>query len=289
MAENGGDTKVEATPRAHLSDLFRAGKELTVTDANDVKYVLWMQRPTAVQQEEAREAANVRALRLRMQYKERDGDRYLVLHQTMEEMVDHELLVETRSKYNEGDLRNQAFNEVMYNEDHGEDWKKNDRYVSLLGALSDRWEEISLYNSQMVKAESEERILPEEDEQLQELLAQQEKFGDQVNVRVAELVAEEMEKHVNKPDAQLRNEIVKESIEVESRVYWYETHQIRMLYYSCRNPDDHDKFYFDVADDVLNLPSHIRQDLYNAYDELERGSEDVKNSLSLPSSLDLSE
>jgi len=283
------ETEQETKPRAHLSDLFRAGEELTITDANDVKYVLWMQRPTAVQQEEAREAANVRALRLRMQYKERDGDRYLVLHQTMEDMTDHEMLVETRSKYNEGDLRTQAFNEVMYDEDHGEDWKKDDRYVSLLSALSGRWDEIAKYNTQMEEADSQERILPEEDEQLQELLAQQEKFGDQVNVRVAELVAEEMEKHINKPDAQLRNEIVKESIEVESRVYWYETHQIRMLYYACRSPDDHDKFYFDVPDDVLNLPSHIRQDLYNAYDELERGSEDVKNSLSLPSSSDSSE
>ncbi len=282
------DTEQEATPRAHLSDLFRAGKELTITDANDVEYVLWMQRPTAVQQEEAREAANVRALRLRMQYKERDGDRYLVLHQTMEDMPDEQLL-ETRSKYNEGDLRNQAFNEVMYSEDHGEDWKTDDRYVSLLSALSERWDEIARYNQQMVEAESDERILPEDDEQLQELLSQQEVFTNQVNVRVEELVAEERKKHENKPLAQLRNEIVKESIEVESRVYWYETHQIRMLYYACRSTEDHDKFYFDKAEDVLNLPSHIRQDLYSAYDDLERGSEEVKNSLSLPSSLDSSE
>ncbi len=283
MAEEP-DAAVQAKPRAHLSDLFRAGKQLTITDSNDVEYVLWMQRPTATQQEDAREAANVKSLRLKMQYKERDGDRYLVLHQTMEEMEEHDELVETRAKYKDGDIRNQAFNEVLYSEDHGEDWKKEDRYLSLLGAITDRWDEINRYNEQMEEAESDERITPTEDEQLLELLDQQNKFGDQVQVRTDELMEEEKARHVNKPDAQLRNEIVKESIDVESRVYWYETHQIRMLYYACRRTEDHDKFYFDVAEDVLNLPSHIRQDLYNAYDELERGSEDVKNSLSLPSS-----
>lgn len=281
--------ETKSKPRAHLSDLFRAGKELTVTDANDVEYVLWMQRPTATQQEEAREAANIKSLRLKLQYKERDGDRYLVLRETMEEMTDHEELLDTRAKYKEGDLRNQSFNEVLYNEDFGEDWQTEDRYLSLLTALSDRWDEIAKYNTQMEEADSDDRILPEDDDQLQELLDQQSRFGDQVNERVAELIAEERAKHDNKPDAQLRNEIVKESIDVESRVYWYETHQIRMLYYACRKTEDHDKFYFDEADDVLNLPSHIRQDLYNAYDELERGSEDVKNSLSLPNSLDSSE
>ena len=275
--------------RAHLSDLFRAGKELTVTDNNDVEYVLWLQRPSATQQEEARESANVRALRLKMQYKERDGDRYLVLHETMEEMTDHEELLDTRTKYNEGDIRNKAFNEVLYNEDHGEDWDTDGRYLALLGALSDRWEEINRYNEEMEAADSEDRILPEEDDSLQELLEQQQKFSDQVNTRVDELIEAEKQKHVNKPDAQLRNEIVKESIDVESRVFWYETHQIKMLYYACRRTEDHDKFYFDSADDVLNLPTHIRQDLYTAYDDLERGSEEVKNSLSLPSSSDSSE
>ena len=110
MAEDS-ETVVQAKPRAHLSDLFRAGKQLTITDSNDVEYVLWMQRPTATQQEDAREAANVKSLRLKMQYKERDGDRYLVLHQTMEEMDDHDELVETRAKYKDGDIRNQAFND----------------------------------------------------------------------------------------------------------------------------------------------------------------------------------
>ncbi len=276
--------EAETKPRTHLSDLFKSGKELTVTDGDGIEYVLWIQRPTATQQDEARDAANTRALRLKMQYKAKDGDRYLVLADTMDSMTDHDELVSTRAKYNEGDFRNQAFNEVLYDEERGTDWNKDGKYLALIGAISDRWDEISRYNEQMIEAESDDRLQPEDDEQLQTLLDEQQEFSDEVNERVEELSEEEQLKHVNKPDAQLRNEIVKESIEVEAKLFWYETFQIKMLYFACRKTEDNDLFYFSEPEDVLNLPSHIRQDLYNAYEELERGSEEVKNSLSLPSS-----
>lgn len=284
MAEDQDDAsaKPSAKPKAHLSDLFKVGKVVTVTDADDVEYVLWLQRPTATQQDEARDAANTRALRLKMQYKERDGDRYLVLAATMDEMTDHDELVTTRSRYNEGELRSQAFNEVLYSEDHGQDWNTDDRYLSLIKAISDRWDELAKYNTQMEEAESDDRILPEDDDQLQELLDTQKEFSDEVGKRTEELVGEEKAKHINKPDAQLRNEIVKESIETESKLFWYETYQVKMLYYACRTTEDHGKFYFDKSDDLLNLPSHIRQELYLQYEELEKGSEELKNSLSLP-------
>lgn len=278
------ETEQKAKPRAHLSDLFKAGKEVTVTDHNDVEYVLWLQRPTATQQDEARDAANTKSLRLKMQYKERDGDRYLVLASTMDEMTDHEELVTTRARYEEGEFHNQAFNEVLYADDRGSDWSTDDKYLSLISAISDRWDEIAKYNTQMDEADSDDRILPEDDDQLQELLDQQQVFSNEVEERVGELAEVERKKHINKPDAQLRNEIVKESIETESKLYWYETYQVRMLYYACRSTDDHKKFYFDQSDDLLNLPTHIRQELYLQYEELEKGSEDVKNSLSLPTS-----
>jgi len=278
------EEKEEPKGRPHLSDLFKVGTEIVITDSDGDQYPLWVQRPTSVQQDEAREAANGRMIRLKQQYESKEGDRYLTLKQTMEEVDDLESLLEMRIAYKGSALREQAFNEVLYGEDHGTDWQLDNRYLSILNAVSDRWEEISRYNEEMEKAESEDRILPEKDEQLVDLLAQQQVFSDEVQVRIDVLSKEEENLHKNKPLAQLRNEVVKESIDTEARLYWYETYQIRMLYYATRELDDHDIFYFEKAEDVLELPSYIRQELYTAYEELERGSEEVKNSLSLPSS-----
>jgi hypothetical protein len=57
-----------------------------------------------------------------------------------------------------------------------------------------------------------------------------------------------------------------------------------MLYYACRYPDDKKKMYFGDPSEVLEIPDYIRKQLFEAYERLEAGSDDVKNSLSLPSS-----
>jgi hypothetical protein len=223
-------------------------------------------------------------IRIKQQYDNKKGDRYETLSQTMKEVGDLETLLDMRVQYKSASIREQAFNEVLY-EDEGTDWQLDNRYLSLITAITDRWDEITRYNEEMDKGGSEDRILPEEDEQLQDLMGKQEEFQAEVTVRIEELTATERKLHENKPIAQLRNEVVKESIETEARLYWYETYQTRMLYFACRQLDDHDLFYFSLPEDVMELPAYIRQTLYQEYEALERSSEEVKNSLSLPSSL----
>ena len=270
-------------PRAHLSDLFLVGRDVTIS-SDGVDYVLWMRRPSATQSEEAAGAANAKSLRLKMQYRNKDGDRYLTLSESVADLDDVAELLDLRVRFGETDLRQRAFNEVLHSADHGSDWTEDGRYLSLLTAITARWDEIHKYNEEMEKAGSDDRIVPENDEQLSELLKEQDKFTAEVDARFEELKAEVRVLHQNKPLAQLRNEIIKESIDVEARAYWYQEYQIRMLYYACRDLDDHEKMYFANPDDVLELPSFIRQELYREYEELERGADDVKNSLSLPSS-----
>ena len=278
MAET--DTK----GRAHLSDLFKVGKEVVVEDSEGEEYPLWVQRPTALQQDEAREAANARMIRIKQQYDKKEGDRYVTLAQTMSEVEDLETLLDMRVQYKGAALREQAFQEILYGE-KGSDWQLDNKYLSIITAITDRWDEIARYNQQMEEGGAPDRIRGEEDEQMRDLMDKQEEFQAEVKERIEELTEEETKLHKNKPLAQLRNEVVKESIETEARLYWYETYQIQMLHYACRELDDHELFYFASAEDVLELPTYIRQSLYREYEELERGSEEVKNSLSLPNSL----
>lgn len=274
----------EKKGRAHLSQLFKVGTEVLVTATEGDEFPLWVARPTAIQQDQAREAANARMIRIKQQYEKKEGDRYLTLKQTMSEIESVDDLLDMRIAYKAAEIRDKAFNEVLYG-DEGTDWQLENKYLGIITAITDRWDEINRYNEQMEEAESDERIIPDDDEQLSTLLEEQNGFQKEVQDRIDEMMVVERALHVNKPLAQLRNEVVKDSIDTEARLYWYETYQTRMLYYATRDLDDHEKFYFDTPDDVLELPTYIRQELFQAYEELERGSEELKNSLSLPSSL----
>lgn len=273
----------EKKGRAHLSQLFKVGIEVLVTATEGDEFPLWVQRPTAVQQDQAREAANARMIRIKQQYEKKEGDRYLTLKQTMSEIETLDDLLDMRVQYKAAEIRDKAFNEVLYG-DVGTDWQLENKYLGIITAITDRWDEVNRYNEQMEEAESEERILPDEDEQLVALLEEQAGFQKEVQDRIDEMMIVERAVHQNKPLEQLRNEVVKDSIDTEARLYWYETYQIRMLYYATRDLDDHEKFYFETPEDVLELPTYIRQELFQSYEELERGSEELKNSLSLPSS-----
>lgn len=275
--------------KAHLSDLFKSGKDLIIEDGEGNEYALWVQRPSSIQQDEARATANARAVKIRLQYKNEDSDHYVSMRAQFDDIEDKDELLDFRVRYSDNDRSQQAFSEVLFG-DEGSDWESEEKnYMALLDSISSRYEEIQRFNQEMAAAGSEEAIDIEGDEELKDLLERQEQFAKEVAEVKEVLDAEERKLHVNKPLQQLRNEVIKETIETEAKLYWYEQYQTRMVYFAVRFPDDHDKLYFSRAEDVLELPTFIKDQVWNAYEEVERGAEDLKNSLSLPSSSPSSE
>jgi len=276
----------------HLEDLFRKGTAVTITDSDGVEYRIFVRRPGPNQHDAVLEAANGKMAKYTIQYDRKEGSSYEALS-ALVLSYDHDELLTERLRYFESEIHDQAFNEVMYDEKVGSKWSDlgNDDddddveftgYLDILNAISTRYDEISRFNDEVA---ADDRIHPEDDEELNRLNEVQVKFQGEVQERVDVLTDIERRKHMNKPDAQLRNEIVKNGINVEAKLHWYQEYQVRLLYYACRNPENEDELYFSDPYSILELPSYIKDKLYEAYQELETGSENLKNSLSLPSSL----
>ena len=65
---------------------------------------------------------------------------------------------------------------------------------------------------------------------------------------------------------------------------WYEEYRVYQVYYACRYPEDHNKLYFSRADKILGMPPGVRQQLFDAFDEIDVAGLDLKNLLTSLSS-----
>lgn len=269
-------------PEPHLSQLIKAGQETTVVSSDGTEYTIFIARPSALQQDEARKKANAKAARYMVEANDGDSDAAMSLRVAFEGLPRDELM-EMRLRYEENDARQAAYNIVLWHEDS--EWGNEDKYISLVAAIADRIGDIEKYNSQMLEAVSDDHIDPSTDEVLQTLMAEQNRFNEEVDqVKEAELQVKRA-KFDALSDKELLDDCIKQAEELERRMLWHQEFQIRMLYYSCRYSDDRKKFYFETPEDVLEIPQYIRSQLFEAYEDVERGTGDLKNSLSLLSSL----
>lgn len=269
--------------RPHLEDLFNKGETITITDSEGTEYEIFVRRPTSNQQQVALDAANAKMASYTIQYENKEGPRYDSVAAMVRAEDDKDALIDQIIQYASGDARQEAYHETLYGE-HGGVWDGKDggrSYLDTLSAIQERIAEIERYNSEI---EEDDHINREDDEILLGLLKTEEEFQAEVKVREDELMDVERQKHANKPVAQLQNELIKFGIETEGKLYWYEEYQTKLLYYACRDPEETSELYFSNPWEIMELPTYIRTTLYKAYEALELGSEEVKNSLSLPSS-----
>lgn len=267
----------------HLSDLFRVGELVTVEDDAGNEYTIYVMRPSSAQMERSREIANGQMGRYKRAVRDPESDISISLRSGLED-ADRDQLLEMRAQFEESQVRDNAFNEVVYSDEVGDDWQTDDKYLEMLAALTNRFAEITKYNDEMKELGEPDRIIEDEDEELQRLMSEYDKFQDQVTERADELMARKRLEWTGMTESELRDELESVTVELESKMIWYEAYQIQMLHFACRYSDDQKKLYFRDPDDVREVPQYIRSQLYDAYERLEQGSDDIKNSLSLPSS-----
>jgi len=284
MSAGANAKKAAAAKRPHLSDLFKVGEVVTVKDSEGSEYRIFVRRPSPLQMEKAREHANGRMGRHKRDANDPNSDVRIAMVSALEEQTREEL-IESRSIFDAPETREQAFNEVLYDPDIGDDWETDDRYVANLTAMAARIEDIERFNKEMKESGAEESVIDEEeDEELSELIVAYDLFQAQVDKRSDELLDERITERGDKSDEDLRADIMKVTNDLESKMIWYEAYQVKMLFFACRYADDQKKLYFSDPGDVLEIPQYIRAQLYDAYERLEAGSDDVKNSLSLHNS-----
>lgn len=256
----------------HLADLFKVGTLHTVEfDLGDDKFSfdLWIRKPTAEQQGEARAKAQAQSARLKARYRDKESDAYTALWGEITDLESKDGVIDKLLDVDAADRRSKAFNEVMYAEEHGGDWTEaGEDYFGTVTAMTERFEEIDRHNAALPSEDQELRIAPKDDEELQNLQVKFDEFQSQVEERYNQLIAHERAQLDRESEATLREKLVKAFINVESQMAWYQEYRVRMLHYACRYPDDRKRLYFRHRNDILELPVTIQSDLFTALDAL---------------------
>jgi hypothetical protein len=280
----------------HLTDLFTTGKIFTVVYPDKPEIEVWVTRPSTPQNTKAQRASRVeRAPRFR-ELTDPDHDESMALDVSINEYTKEEL-VDALLDRGRRTSEQQAYNEVLYakekkdNEgkgtgktDFGSYWGPDgSQYMELLDALIKRMEEINDFNTE-ARAGGADEIDVVSDEEMVRLNSIQAEFETQIKNRVTELDHEERNEIARHGIDKLRRDLRKLLVEAECDVIWYSEFKRQMIYYAVRYPDKHGVLYFKNPDQFEDLPEDVQQQIYSAYEEIDRGAEQTKNLLTpLPS------
>lgn len=265
--------KAAPKPAPHLRDLFLRGKEVTLTHPDAGGLVVWVQKPSSIQQEKAARAARAKRARRRAELLDAKTDERLSLvlevdSLTLDEIADQFMALKR------ADLHRQAVNEIMFSPDYGSDWgKEGEKYIDLVDALIEKGKELS--ESQDGATQSFD-----EDPEWVRLNGLQNVFEREVTERAQELMDTAKEELIaTKAVEDIRADYLKRHIDTEGELAWYIEYKTQMIYYATRYVDDHDRLYFASATEVLDMPVPVQSQLMDEYEALVQDAGDLKNSL----------
>lgn len=281
-----------AKKQAHLSDLLKTGKEVVFDaeiDGDEVEIKLWMRKPVSAQHEEAVAKARGALARRKAVYRDKNSDEHIALQEDLEQYTSKDELVEQILRFEENQLRSQAYNEVLYDEAHSprnEDGEliwgdQGAEYLELLNAMTQRMGEIQEYNDSLEEGDLNLAKSFDEDEELIRMEEQRQSFDDAVNTRFEMLLEAKRAEFKQQTIATLQKDLTSRYIDLDSNLSWHDTYQKWMLFFTCRMPEDHGKRYFNDIDQIDYLPPFVQQVLISEMDDLDQGIDSTKNLLSL--------
>ena len=274
---------VEKNP--HISELFETGRLETFDFGEEIgKILIWLEKPSTVQQDDAMTKAKAKRSRLIMAHKDKTSDEYMALEGELQLATDEEAL-EGMLAVKRDELNRQALNEVLHGES-GSDWgESGEDYVALLDAVQQRLDEMEEHNKALTEEDAHLVIIPAEDTEMIRLLEIENRFAAEVKERRDALLATEEARLKGLGYTKLREVYRDTRINLEGELLWFQEYKMWMIYYACRYPEKHEKSYFTNKDQLMQLPSWVQQEILSRYDDFDQGGESTKKLLSqLPSS-----
>lgn len=272
--------------RPHLRDLYGEGQEITVKvwHADELQEIpIWLRRPNPIDQQEAQRKG--RGARARTKNRLREGDERMALEQEVGDLAKLGVC-EQLIDFSKAEFEAAAQNDVLYSDAVGDDWSEEGKDLhAVTEGYQARWLEIVALNEEH-EAEETELVKPEEDVELQKLQDVISDFENQIKKRTLELIESETTTLMKLKRSTLNKQLIDKNIEVEADLEFYQEYQLAMLYFSCRDPEDHTASYFQSPREILEYPQMVRTQLTTAYEAQEMGVENIKNWLSLLSSSD---
>lgn len=257
-----------AVKKRKLADLYVVGKELSLGDGDGDSVDVWVQKLTPLQHEKALRRANgVRAGVLSLKDKPKDDlDRLGYQHEfdqvttTRDDMVEYLLSDKLASLYQVEEARLAAEDE----------WAK-DNYLQ---GLTDLWEDQA----------KEAYALDQNDPEAKRVFEELKKFADQVEDSVQSHRMSLVRDYEDWSDERLREEVLGKVIEAAADMQWLAEYRKCEIWFSIREPDDHNKLYFENREDVDDLALETFQALAQAYAELKVDITEGKDSGETPAS-----
>ncbi len=276
--------------RTHLTDLFKTGEDVTLEvfnpadPDNPIVYKLYFRKPTVGVMEEIMAKARAKQARARRALLDPEHDEHVAIMEEIGQMSASELIRDL-VRFEESMIRRRANQEVLYGQDENGEYrwgKEGQDYMDLLEAIQQRRDEIAAHNDGLSDEEQSLRIDIGADEEYMRLSKELSRFDEQVEELFEKMMEEERKKHEGKTVETLRKELAKQTIETKASLAFWQEYRVLQIFHSTRYPDDHTKLYFDSPDDILDLPEHVRGQLFSLYDEFEQDLGDVKNVPSPP-------
>lgn len=252
--------------RRRLADLYVKGSELRFgpdgvrtgpfeEPPGDDEVALWIQPPSPLQREQSlREAQAVRARAVLAAKRDKDSEEHLTAQVFVADMSD-EALIEYLITINEEDRQQEAMREVLKREE---------------------WEDFTQLQDSM--RQWEEAGSPEDDPEWEPLLERDRVYGEQVRVRSQELRDAAREAMQLMPRAEIERRAIDRRIELVGSQEFIREYELQMVFYACRDWEDHHELFFETAREVAELPDMVQEELGQALTVFINEVRDAKNS-----------
>lgn len=254
--------KTNIEKRRRLAALYERGTDVRFNedgvvedeeDRSDDDVVLWVQPPNSLQREQAMRAAQSAKTRVNLAVKDEDSDAYLEAA-----LMAHNLDADGKRNYlleaQMGDFRQRAIRDVL---------------------ADDEWSDFSTLQDSM--REWEEAGFPEDGEWAS-VKKRDEEYGKQVQARIKEIMEATRESLKILSDAELEEKVITRYGEALSNQAFMEAYEYHMLYFACRDDENHKQLFFEDVEDMRSMPEFVVQSLADELSEFIKDPREAKNS-----------
>lgn len=215
---------------------------------------IWVCPPSPLQREMAvREAQAARARVMLEARKNEDSPSWLTIRSFIANLS-NDALIQYVLDLDEGDYLSQARRDVLQQ-------KEWDDFNSLRDAMR----------------QYEEAGSPVGDPEWEPLLKRDEEFGSQVTTRADEIRDDAEAGYKHMPRVKVEEKAVDKRVEQAGSAAFVTSYEEWMLFYACRDDDDHSVLYFENKDEVKSLPQPVQQALADQLSDFISEASEAKN------------
>lgn len=261
--------------KRRLADLYITGRPCKVDDGTGDSVEVWLQKPSPIEHETCIRRANAARARTLIVRQDRQSEEWQSVYSDVEDAGDREWLISYLIAEEVHDARSSVEARLAAEEE----WNKDD----YLQGLYDAWE-----GTQDSPGLKDDFARDPEHEEAKKVFEAMKAFTDLVNEEVEANAEVFKEVYEDVDDETLRLKAVERWLEAKANSAWLRELSLTEIFYAVREPDDHNRRYFDRREDVDLLAPEVLGQLRAAYnalsvEPLEGKDSEVPVSSSLPS------